>query len=263
MAITRHSVCIAWFGLLLCVSASSLPAQVSPDAGPQTQDPKPIPSASAPSLPDAPSATPSTPDPQPQLAAAPDFAATYDPLANRPLTPDEKYVFALHQAFDPGAHLVNTVRAAFQQAANGQPHYGEGWIAFEKRFFSGEVDQFTGATLTDGLLPSILREDPRYFRRGSGSKASRVWYAFNRIFVTRRDDGTSGFNNSRIFGQAISCAISTGYYPARDRTLGYWSENWGVNLGGTSAFNAFAEFYPDLKHFLFHRHEPPTAPAGN
>lgn len=63
------------------------------------------------------------------------------------MTPDQKYMLAFHQAFDPGAHVVNTFRAAFEQAANGQPHYGQGWGAYEKRFAAGELDQITGSTL--------------------------------------------------------------------------------------------------------------------
>ena len=92
---------------------------------------------------------------------------------------------------------------------------------------------------------------------------SRLWYAINRTFVTRRDDGTSGFNNSQFFGQLISCGISTSYYPARDRTVGYMSTNWGVNLGGNSAYNVFSEFYPDLKRVFFHRHKRSDHPSGN
>jgi len=247
----------SWFALLLCVSASTLPAQVSSDTAAQqpTQDSKPLPDAPAPS---------SSPDPPPKRLGTPDFATTTDLLAApRPLTADEKYVYSLHQAFDPSAHVVNLFQASFQQAANGQPHYGQGWRAFEKRFAASEADQITASILSFGLLPSILNEDPRYFRRGAGSPMSRLGYAISRTFVTRKDDGTSGFNHSQFFGELISCGISTSYYPARDRTVGYVSENWGVSLGGYSAYNVFEEFYPDFKRVLFHRHKPSAPPAGN
>lgn len=151
-------------------------------------------------------------------------------------------------------------RAAFQQAANGQPHYGQGWGAFEKRFAAGELDQITGSTLIYGFLPAILHEDPRYFSRGGGSATARAWYALNRTFVARRDNGTAGFNTSETLGQLISCGISTSYYPARDRTLRSVSTNWVVNLGANSIFNMFAEFYPDLKHAIFRGHK---ASSGN
>jgi len=265
--------------LSLCVSASSLSAQTSSSAAPaslqqqtqeqqtqeqQTQGSKPAASSTTANTPlDSSAIPPSNPDaePVPPQVTVPDFAiANSIPPNSLPMTADQKYIYALHQAFDPSAHAVNVFRSAFEQAANGQPHYGEGWGAYEKRFAAGELDQITGSALIYGFLPTVLHEDPRYFRRGSGSAMARVWYAVNRIFVTQRDNGTSGFNNSRVFGQLISCGISTSYYPARDRTVGYMSENWGVNLGASSAFNVFYEFYPDLKRHFFHSHK---SPSGN
>jgi hypothetical protein len=172
------------------------------------------------------------------------------------MTADQKYAFALHQAFDPSTHLVNVFRSALVQAANGQPHFGQGWGAYEKRFAAGELDQITGSALIYGFLPTVLHDDPRYFRRGSGSAMDRAWYAVNRTFVTRNDNGTAAFNTSETLGQLISCGISTSYYPARDRTLRSVSANWAVDLGTSSIFNLFSEFYPDLKRHIFHSHKP-------
>jgi hypothetical protein len=85
-----------------------------------------------------------------------------------------------------------------------------------------------------------------------------MWYAANRTFVTRRDNGTSGFNNSEAFGQLMSCGISTSHYPQKDRSVGHVFSNWGVNLGGNSAYDALLEFYPDMKRALFQRHRRPV-----
>jgi hypothetical protein len=267
----RLSMRISWIGLILCLFANALPAQTSSDSGPvapqsssKTEDSKPV--APTPDIPpDAPASKSSNPRPDPfpnrMLVTIPDFESTSDTPAA--LTADQKYTFALHQAFDPGAHVVNTFRAALQQAANGQPHYGQGWRAYEKRFAAGEGDQFTGAMLTDGVLPSILHQDPRYFRRASGSAIARFWYALNRTLVTRNDNGTSAFNTSETLGELISCGISTSYYPSRDRTVGYLTENWGVSLGSNSGFNVVSEFFPDLKRIFFHRDRQPVPPSGN
>ena len=262
MATNRLSVRISCFVLLFWASANSLPAQEGSTASPQMQTQEAQPAQQP--LPDVPPPSGLSPLSWLLLNRASDFATTTNFSAiHRPLTTDEKYAYSLHQAFDPSAHVVNMFQSALQQAANGQPHYGEGWIAFEKRFAASEADQITASLLSFGFLPSVLHQDPRFFRRGSGSAISRVWYAFNRTFVTRMDNGTSGVNTSQIFGELISCGISTSYYPARDRTFGYVSENWGVSLGGNSIYNVFEEFYPNLKHFLFHRHKPSSPPAGN
>lgn len=189
----------------------------------------------------------------------PDFENTNDIPANRrPLKVKEKYVLSLHQAFDISAHIGNAFQAALQQAANGQPRYGQGWDAYAERFGANEGDQISSSILIYGVLPSILHDDPRYFRQGRGSPMARVWYAINRTFVTRRDKGTSGFNTSQIAGQLIACGISTSYYPPQDRSVSRVFSNWGVNLGGNSAYNVLSEYYPDLLRVVFHRHSPPA-----
>lgn len=184
----------------------------------------------------------------------PDFENTNDTQANRrPMTVREKYILSLHQSFDISAHVGNAFQAALQQAGNGQPHYGQGWNAYAERFGANEGDQVTGSVLIYGFFPSILHDDPRYFRRGGGSTFARIWYAVNRTFVTRRDKGTSGFNTSQILGQLISCGISTSYYPPADRSVGRVFSNWAVNLGGNSGYNVLSEYYPDMMRAVFHR----------
>jgi len=204
------------------------------------------------------------PPPKRMFGMIPDFENTNDIPANRrPLTVREKYILSLHQSFDVSAHVGNAFQAALQQAANGQPDYGQGSVGYGKRFAANEGDQITGSILIYGVLPSILHEDPRYFRQGRGSTVARVWYAINRTFVTRTDRGTSRFNNSETFGQLISCGISTSYYPSQDRSTGRVFSNWAVNLGGNSAYNVLSEYYPDMMRSLFHRHPKPVVQGGN
>lgn len=194
----------------------------------------------------------------------PDFENTNDIPENRhPLTVREKYVLSLHQAFDISAHVGNAFQAALQQAGNGQPHYGQGWGAYGERFAANEGDQITGSLLIYGVLPSILHEDPRYFRQGRGSAMARVVYAIDRTFVTRKDNDASGFNISQTLGQLMSSSISATYYPRQDRTAEDVFSNWLVNLGGNSGYNVLSEFYPDLMRALFHRHKQPVYQPGN
>lgn len=194
----------------------------------------------------------------------PDFENTNDIPANRrPLSSHEKYILSLHQAFDISAHIGNLFQTALQQAGDGQPNYGESWAAFGERFAANEGDQISGSILIYGVLPSILHEDPRYFRKGRGATLSRMWYAASRTLVTRKDDGASGFNNSQVFGQLMSSSISIGYYPRQDRCVSRLFSNWVVNLGGNSAYNVLSEYYPDMKQMLFHRHRKPVVLESN
>jgi hypothetical protein len=259
---------------MTCASARSLVAQSSVATNPQqAEEVQPAsPALPSGSLAASPALAAPVPPVVPELdrrmfGMIPDFETTNDVPANhRPLTRREKYILALHQAFDISAHVGNAFQSALQQANDAQPNYGEGWAAYGKRFAASEGDQISGSILIYGVLPSILHEDPRYFRRGRGSTLSRIWYAANRTVVARRDDGTSGFNNSQIFGQLFSSGISASYYPQADRTVARVFCNWLVNLGGNSAYNVLSEYYPDLKHLLLPHHRKPVvedSDAGN
>ena len=129
------------------------------------------------------------------LGFIPNFQTKNDDPANQqPLTVKQKYILELHQTVDFSAHIGNLFQSALQQAFNAQPHYGQGWGPFAERFGAAEGDQATSAFFMFGFLPSILHDDPRYFRTRKGSVWSRLNYSATRTVVTRKDTGESTFN---------------------------------------------------------------------
>ena len=109
--------------------------------------------------------------------------------------------------------------------------------------------------MTEGFFPILLHEDPRYFRRGYGSVWSRTWYAATRVFVTKTDAGGTRFNFSEIIGNATGTAISNAYTPDQ-RNVGDNVETWWTQIGIDSASQVLKEFWPDIKHKLFHGPNP-------
>lgn len=202
-------------------------------------------------LPEALAVQDEEPSPKRILGMVPNFQATNDDSAARhTLTVKEKFNIATHNSFDFSAHMGNLVQTSIQQSYNGQPHYGEGWGAFGERFAASEGDQIVGSYLTYGIMPVLFHEDPRYFRRASGSGLSRVWYALSRTMITRRDDGSEGLNKSYIVGQLIANGISTTYYPRQDHTVQGVALNWVVSMGYKGGYNLLSEYYPDLRALL-------------
>jgi hypothetical protein len=188
------------------------------------------------------------------LGIIPNFISANDTSANQgPLTVHEKFILSVHQMFDVSAHLGNLLQSAVSQASNGQPHYGQGWGAFGERFAASEGDQMTSCFFIYGVLPSVLHDDPRYFRRGRGSVGSRIWYAASRTVITRKDSGASTFNIPQTLGQLIQQGISTSYYPPRDRTVSAVFTQWGISLTYNSGYNMLREFMPDLGQYLARR----------
>lgn len=194
------------------------------------------------------------------LGIIPNFVSANDTAANKgPLTVKEKYILSYHQMFDFSAHLGNLLQSTVSQATDGQPHYGEGWGSFAERFAASEGDQMSSCFFIYGVLPSVLHDDPRYFRRGTGSVGSRLWYAASRTVITRKDSGEPTFNIPQTAGQLIQQGISTSYYPARDRTVSAVFAQWGINLAYNSGYNMLREFMPDLGQYLANRKKKKAA----
>ena len=181
----------------------------------------------------------------------PNFMTANDQPENKgPLTPDQKFNIAWHQFWDFSAHFGNVIQAGISQAANGLPHYGQGWGAFGERYAAQEGDQFTGAMLIYGVLPTVLHQDPRYFRRGRGSAWSRIYYATSRVVIARTDSGNPTFNVSQVFGQLGQASISMLYYPQQDRRIQGVLAGWAINQGYNIGWNQLKEWTPDLFAFM-------------
>jgi len=197
----------------------------------------------------------------------PNFMTTNDQPENEgPLTPAQKYNIAWHQFWDESAHFGNFIQAAISQAADGIPHYGEGWGAFGERYLAQEGDQFTGAFLIYGILPNMLHQDPRYFRKGRGSALYRIAYAASRVLIARTDSGKPTFNASQVFGQLGQAGISLSYYPKQDRDVHGLFVGWAVNQTYNVGWNQLKEFTPDLNAFIRRhskkKHQPSADPRA-
>ena len=181
----------------------------------------------------------------------PNFMTANDQPENAgPLTPNQKYNIAWHQFWDMSAHFGNVIQAAISQAANSIPHYGQGWGPFGERVAAQEGDQFTGSMLIYGVLPNMLHQDPRYFRRGRGSAWKRIVYATSRVLIARTDAGKPTFNASQVFGQLGQASLSMIYYPKQDREIDGVLEGWAINQGYNIGWNQLKEFTPDLGAFM-------------
>jgi hypothetical protein len=191
----------------------------------------------------------------------PNFVTANDTAANRvPLTTRQKYELAWVSTYDSSAHFGNLLESSIQQWTNGEPHYGTNLAAFGKRFAAAEGDQATSSLFIHGLLPSLLKEDPRYFRLGKGSAAARLYRAVTRAVVIRTDAGGHTFNTPAILGQLMQAGISNFYYPPQDRSVNGTVKDLGINVVYDAAFNILKEFYPDVLNKL-KRGQATTSPA--
>jgi hypothetical protein len=164
----------------------------------------------------------------------------YTPLSNR-----EKFKITAQDAFDPGSFFLAGAIAGIALAANDEPTFGHGVAGYARYYGTSYGDLMIGDFMTSAIFPSLLHQDPRYFRLGTGSTRSRVWHAVRQIFWTRTDSGGHQFNYSEIGGNATAAAISNAYYPS-NRTAGDTFSRFGVQVGLDMAGNILKEFWPDV-----------------
>lgn len=175
-----------------------------------------------------------------------------DPLSHPPpMTAKQKFEATLDKTFDPFEFSWVAVIAGVQQARNEPRSWGQGWGAYGKRYAASFADQADFNIMVDAVLPSLLKDDPRYFRMGQGGVFKRSGYAITRILVTRTDSGNKTFNFPEIAGSGISSGIANAYYPSEYRTLSKNLSRWGLWLGEDAALNLFKEFWPDVRHRIF------------
>ena len=165
------------------------------------------------------------------------------------LTPHGKFTIAWNDATDRAIFLQTAILSGIGQANNSNPSFGQGVAGYSKRFGTTYGDFAVENLLTEGLFPTLMHQDPRYFRRGEGTKRSRLAYALSRAFVTRGDSGRTEFNYSEVIGAATSVAISNAYYPD-GRTAGKNISRYTEQLGFDAASNVLKEFWPSLKRKL-------------
>lgn len=166
-----------------------------------------------------------------------------------PLTTPEKFRIARSDSFDwPNYFLLAGFALESQVATGGFSHNG-GFTGFGEFYARSLADQVIGSYVTEAMLPSLLHEDPRFFRLGVGTFRHRVFYAASRIFVTRMDSGRMRFNVSEIAGNAGFVALATLYYPD-SRSAAEAGERYAMQLGNDAISNLLTEFWPDIRHRL-------------
>jgi hypothetical protein len=172
----------------------------------------------------------------------PNFFVSYIWRAT-PLTSGQKFRLALRSAADPGNLLLVGTVAGVQQATNSFPGYSQGWKGYGRRYGADLGNLVTGTFMGGAILPSVFRQDPRYFYKGTGTVSSRFWYAVSRTVVTRGDNGRPEPNYSTVLGDMSAGAISNVYYAREDRRgAKVTMANGLLGIAGDAMNNVFQEF---------------------
>ena len=176
------------------------------------------------------------------LGAIPNFYVSYIPNA-APLTSKQKFKLAWKTVIDPFTIVVVAGTAGVEQAQNHFAGYGQGAEGYGKRFGAGYADVASGTFIGSAVLPSLLKQDPRYFYKGTGSMAARGLYALANSIICKGDNGHWQPNYSNVLGSLAAGGLSNLYYPEQDRNgADLTLENAAIGIGATAIANLFQEF---------------------
>ena len=172
------------------------------------------------------------------LGVLPNYTTVNTPFAPTETT-REAFKIASLGSFDPVIYPFIGLTTAVGQGASDR--------SYTARYGTAFADHTIGNFMTTAVLPSLTREDSRYFRRGEGGVFKRLAYAASRSVVTRTRAGAATFNISKIAGTAVAAGLSNIYYSPADRTVGATATRWASQLMWGTVANELKEFWPDIR----------------
>jgi hypothetical protein len=172
----------------------------------------------------------------------PNYYVSYEPNAV-PITTKHKFELAWKSASDPVTVVGVGVLAGIGQAGDRWGAYGQGAQGYAKRFGASYANVFAATFIGGAVMPSLLKQDPRYFYKGSGSRRSRLLYAAASSFICKGDNGRWQPNYSNVVGSFAGAGLQAAYLPANDRRgSGFILSSAFIRLGETSLAGVLQEF---------------------
>src|SRR5579871_1962085 len=180
----RRLVCVAGFALL--VSQAVLAQQQIADASAGAAAAE----AEVPVEPKA--ATPVAPDPSQVIdkrimGVLPNYRTADGTVPFQKISSKYKLTIASKDSFDSPNYVIGGLFAGIYQAENSHPNFGQGVAGYARYYGTSYADQVIGNMLTEGFMPVVMHEDPRYFRKGHGSVWGRLGYSLTRTLITKTD----------------------------------------------------------------------------
>ncbi len=168
------------------------------------------------------------------------------------LTVHDKVVYGVLDSVSPFSIIGWGLSAGYEQVTDGSPNYGQlgntqTGKSFAQRLGAAAARDTSETVFAESILAPILREDPRYYKQGSGRNFFyRVAYAGTRPIFTRTDGGRTTLNISQLGGNLAGSALTQAYYPGINRGFDEVLKTFGGSVGGSALGDLASEFLPGL-----------------
>ena len=240
------------FAVGVLVGAAVCLTIAAPSRAQDPQNPEPVPPAPSTTPPPPDSSSPSK-DKNRVFGVLPNYTSVEGEGPVRPITNRDSFKMAALDSFDPMVYPLFGFIAGVGQAQNSDSEWGRGWSGYSKRYAAAFADNTVCSLVTTGLLPSIFKQDPRYYQGRATGFLPRVGYAAKSSVVTRsRKTGQRQFNISEIGGTLIVANVGNLYYPESERTVTETLTRWGTQAMWDTLANELKEFWPDMRQVMRH-----------
>jgi hypothetical protein len=188
-----------------------------------------------------------------QTACPAEFDIFY-PLGKPPatgrLSSMDKLRIAASNVVDPFNLATIGVSAAITIGSNPDSAYGPGMKGWAKNSGTLLTEDMTGAFFVTFLVPSLIRQDPRYYRMPKASIPRRIANAIVHPVWSRSDNGNHMLNLAELLGIPATIAVANVYVPGRKQGIGSIAESSAVAIASSPIDTLTTEFLPDVaKHF--------------
>jgi hypothetical protein len=170
------------------------------------------------------------------------------------LTAGQKMSLAFRSSIDPVTFAAAFLVAGYHEALDDDTGFRWGIEGYGRRSGASYLDAFDGTIIGNGILPAVLRQDPRYFRMGHGTVTHRLLYSLATNVICKHDNtGKWEPNYSNVAGNIISGAISNLYYPPSNSGWGQTITNGLTVTAEGGVGSVFQEFWPDISRKFLHK----------
>jgi hypothetical protein len=160
----------------------------------------------------------------------------------------DKFRLFVRKSSSPANFVHAGWNAGWDQLNNDDPSFGQGAEGYGKRYGAALADSTSHKFFGTFLYPSILRQDPRYYRLGDGTVNHRLGHALRHVFVAQSDSGNAMPNYSEWFGTFSYKALGNLYHPGNARGFGPVARRSGIGIATDMGWDVFREFWPEVAH---------------
>lgn len=171
----------------------------------------------------------------------------------QPLTPAQKFHTFLVHTYSPRTFVNAGIDATKDKIDADNREYERGAMGWGQHYGIELATSETDVFFERFLIPTVLKQDPRYFRNPQLPFFRRALYSMSRVLITRDDSGRSTFNASKVLGGAASQALSDMYVPGHAQGMAPIRDRVTFDLLRDAGLNLFHEFWPDMRRKIFHR----------